>query len=488
MNINNRFCTYIGHDQYAATHLCISKECKVQQRWCCVQCITQGVHNHGEQGFTHLIPWKDVMVQKKEELLKLQQDHQNGLQQCQQLLKFIKEYQSLIEQQIKKIQKTNEDLQHFISDLSEYKFIQLNNYRLDEVIFMNQSQLFKEQALQIKSYQSIDQKLKSIIKEFQDQGMAFHQTIDLKQVKYKIKQIDELNGFGFASQISNNQKYLAYSIDKLLKIYDIQKDNVIREINLDYVIYVIQFTFDSSQLYVGCDKGYVFGFDVLNDFKQIFKLEIHQDAVYNIRTIQNKYLITCSIDKTIIKTDITSKQQLFKLIGHSDSICAIDYNEIDDILISGSDDRSIKLWDCKNQSILINKEKSHPIGIYQIQLINNFQNVLSLDWYGNLYKWRIELIQKQLIKIQEFKEPNQIIYFYQINQNQNLILICNGYIKILNDQAETINQIDHQAGDFNLICQGECRQVDDGKLIQIRSASNNFIHKIDKIMLAIAQI
>ncbi|KAM3133570.1 DDB1- and CUL4-associated factor 10 [Paramecium bursaria] len=474
MNTNNRFCIYLGHDQYAATHLCIFKDCKLQQRWCCVQCITEGVHNHSQQGFTHLIPWKDVILKKKEELLKLQQDQQIGLQQFLELLKFIKEYQSFIEQQIKKIQKIKEDLQHFINDLSEQKFIQLNNNRLDEVICMNKSQLFNDQVLQIKSYQNIEQKLRSIIKDFQDYRIQFHQIIDLKQVKYKIKQIVEFDKFEcMASQISNNQTYLAYSIRKLLQIYDIQKDSVIREITLDDSILVIEFTYDSNYLYVGCENGYVFGFDFLNDFKQIFGLQLHQDCVADIRIIQNEYLITCSHDKTIIKTDIRSKQQLFKLIGHTQEIYAIDYNEINDILISGSEDRKQKHI---NKLRIITSES----GMDQIQLINNFQNVLSLDLHGNLYKWKIDLIQKQLIKIQEFQDPNKIFNFYQINQNQNLILICKGYIKILNDQAETINQIDHQAGDFDQYGLGECRQVDDGKLIQIRSK--------EKIMLAIAQI
>ena len=34
----------------------------------------------------------------------------------------------------------------------------------------------------------------------------------------------------------------------------------------------------------------------------------------------------------------------------------MDYNDIDDILINGSGDRSLKIWDCKNKSIIINKE------------------------------------------------------------------------------------------------------------------------------------
>ena len=47
---------------------------------------------------------------------------------------------------------------------------------------------------------------------------------------------------------------------------------------------------------------------------------------------------------------------MFKLTGHTNFIRAFDYNDKDDIIISGSIDKSIKLWNCRNQSIIINKE------------------------------------------------------------------------------------------------------------------------------------
>ena len=43
-------------------------------------------------------------------------------------------------------------------------------------------------------------------------------------------------------------------------------------------------------------------------------------------------------------------------MGHTYFINAIDFNSIDNLLISGSADGSIKLWDCKNLSIIIDKE------------------------------------------------------------------------------------------------------------------------------------
>ena len=38
---------------------------------------------------------------------------------------------------------------------------------------------------------------------------------------------------------------------------------------------------------------------------------------------------------------------MFKYTIHTEFIVAIDYDEINDMIISGSHDKSIKLWNCK---------------------------------------------------------------------------------------------------------------------------------------------
>ena len=39
---------------------------------------------------------------------------------------------------------------------------------------------------------------------------------------------------------------------------------------------------------------------------------------------------------------------MFKLVGHSDYIFSIDYDNLKDILISTSQDKTLKIWDCLN--------------------------------------------------------------------------------------------------------------------------------------------
>ncbi|KAM3142256.1 hypothetical protein pb186bvf_005665 [Paramecium bursaria] len=264
------------------------------------------------------------------------------------------------------------------------------------------------------------------------------------QFKDQVSQYYQFN----ASQISNDEQYLAYGgTEGILKIYDIKQAKIIKEIKelkelrdtLENIhIQACQFTFDSSQLFIAIGK-FVIGYDT-NDFQQTFKQQIHKICIYAIRTVLNQYLITSSADKTIIKTDIKSGEQIFKLIDKC-YIYTIEYNDVDDIIVSGLADHSIKVWDCKNKNV-----------------------------WNNLYKWRVDLAQRDLIKIQEFVDPNKILNFYFYQNSQNLLLICCNYIKILDNQGESIVKIDHQAGEQ--FPSTDIRQIESARYINIRSANN----------------
>ncbi|KAM3129554.1 hypothetical protein pb186bvf_018305, partial [Paramecium bursaria] len=168
-----------------------------------------------------------------------------------------------------------------------------------------------------------------------------------KETKYIIKKIEYFREGFYASQISNNEKYLAYGIKEylyngneqtILKIYDIQLDKIIKEFKFVGQILVCQFTSDSSQLYVGCQYGYVYGYD--KNFKQILKLKLYSH-IYHIIPIANSYLITWNRDKTITKIDVKRKKQIFKQRGDAfnianmfrveDYVDAMDYNQNDDL-------------------------------------------------------------------------------------------------------------------------------------------------------------
>ncbi|KAM3129589.1 hypothetical protein pb186bvf_018340 [Paramecium bursaria] len=387
------------------------------------------------------------------------------------------------------------------------------------------NQYFKETNIQSKKIYKLDIYIIIYIN-----GSMNNLQTNLKEIKYSIKNIDST--YNFVSQISYNGQYLAYGGNYgILKIYDLNLDKIIKIIIIDHNILVCQFTFDSSKLYVGSAKGYVFGYDVLNNFKINFKQTLDNN-VYHIVAIKNIHIITFSSDKTIKKTDIKRNKQIFKYSGSAfeigafeprwnDYIDAIDYNQRDDLIIIGYF-RSIQLWNCMNRKFFINdlnypkkiqifqkinnqdlddsdsdnidkfrqiygfedfddfgtfnnnlRKYSHKCDILQIQLINDNQYLLSLDVGSNLFKWKIDYIKKDLIKIQEFRVPSEIQSFYSVNQEQNLLLMCQGYLKVINTQGETIYILYHQQREFNIFY--DHRQLDNLKYINIRDRNNIYL-------------
>ena len=69
--------------------------------------------------------------------------------------------------------------------------------------------------------------------------------------------------------------------------------------------------------------------------------------------------MTSSYDKFIIKTDVNKKQKLLKIKAHNDNIYGLDYNKNQNIIASGSDDKSIKLWNGNDGSLIIEKLNAH---------------------------------------------------------------------------------------------------------------------------------
>ena len=79
--------------------------------------------------------------------------------------------------------------------------------------------------------------------------------------------------------------------------------------------------------------------------------------------IKNEYLITCSGDHSIVKFDIKNNQQILKLTCHKNHITGIDYNNQTDMIVSGSLDSSIILWDCNKKTYLKIKNSAHKAEI-----------------------------------------------------------------------------------------------------------------------------
>ena len=72
-----------------------------------------------------------------------------------------------------------------------------------------------------------------------------------------------------------------------MRIYDLKSDKYHKEISLNQFITVNSFTIDSSLLFIGVMKGYVYSYNVLKNFHLMFKLQIHLGPIFDLKTIKN---------------------------------------------------------------------------------------------------------------------------------------------------------------------------------------------------------
>ena len=67
MNQSKRVCKMKGHDEYPIYHICTQLECDQPTRWSCVDCISEGIHNHDKPNNIHIMKIKDFLIRLRGE-------------------------------------------------------------------------------------------------------------------------------------------------------------------------------------------------------------------------------------------------------------------------------------------------------------------------------------------------------------------------------------------------------------------------------------
>lgn len=154
----------------------------------------------------------------------------------------------------------------------------------------------------------------------------------------------------------------------------------------------------------------------------IDKLETnHEKSINCILSLNNELIVTGSSDNTIRIWDIYSKKLLKVLYGHSDIITSLQkynlrkqsaienkfnlnkkYSEIGFLIISGSYDKKIIVWDSDFNKSNINTTKSiilrgHDFYITALEDLGNERNIISGDEKGTILLWDV-LESKSIFK------------------------------------------------------------------------------------------
>jgi len=104
----------------------------------------------------------------------------------------------------------------------------------------------------------------------------------------------------------------------------------------------------------------------------------------------NRQIVSCSDDQTIKCWDVLSAKSVYQLDGHEDYVRCIDFREdLSDVIVSGSYDHNVILWDTRSGKVTSTLEHSYPLE--EVKLLDS-QQLVSLS--GNdLNIWDIRTKQ-----------------------------------------------------------------------------------------------
>ncbi|KAM3138657.1 hypothetical protein pb186bvf_009221 [Paramecium bursaria] len=269
-------------------------------------------------------------------------------------------------------------------------------------------------------------------KQIQHQNFQYDQFMQLQQ-----------NECIYTIQISQDEQYLAYGgDDQLLIIYDLKVKQKLQQIKLQQEIYVCQFSENFALLFVGCRQGYLYCIDIKNNYKLVYQQQIQKDYIINMVVINNHQVITCS-SQDIMLTDILQNQHKKIENAHNSCINGLDYDVKKEMIASGSNDKSIKFFNLYSGQIM-SKEEAHSCEINQIQFISQ-NKLLSLDGKCQLRQWQINQKNDDIILITQIQEENSLTNFTYV-WNNLIILVCDDYIKMVDEEFNQTVQIKHSQG------------------------------------------
>ena len=88
--------------------------------------------------------------------------------------------------------------------------------------------------------------------------------------------------------------------------------------------------------------------------------------------------------------------------GHSDDIYSVSMSVDGRVAVSGSDDKSIRVWDVEKGECLSVTEGAHSFDVTCVLLTSDQTNVISCDWDGSIKSWSFDGRELKLIWEEKF--------------------------------------------------------------------------------------
>ncbi|ETO28569.1 WD-40 repeat protein [Reticulomyxa filosa] len=245
---------------------------------------------------------------------------------------------------------------------------------------------------------------------------VFH--LSSKLLKTFIGHTDDVCGIDY-SAFDDNQMICSGSIDKTIRVWDVNKNKQIRLFNEHlYAVYCVKFSQyhqhkNSNNVICYSSLDTAIHFWDINDNKQLQILNGHTNWISCIEFStfnSGRYLCSGSNDDSIRLWDIETFESLHVFNGHTNTVRCVDFsklqnnnnNKSNDIgviggngytICSGSFDKTIRVWDIETakQFIIF---KGHEDSLYSVKYGSNKNTILSGSIDKSVRLWDIRFNQQ----------------------------------------------------------------------------------------------
>ncbi|KAM3131468.1 hypothetical protein pb186bvf_016398 [Paramecium bursaria] len=472
---NMRKCTMQGHEFSYSSRICTFKDCNQYSRWVCAECIVDQIHQHRLGNQNHIMKQDQFKTFIQGQLQKcVNNEKQPILQQCiiklNQILSATGQLIDVLQKQFQIIkQNDSNEITQLLSQATN-DFLSIDRLQISKLFNYNFSTQFDTQNSQdllqsitnscsyitqiITKTDEKKQNEKKKITILQQSSINYtpiqHEQEDLNRYQdyYSYQSQVEIN----ALSISPNQKQIAFGgKDTKLIIVELSTKKVINNYQLEDNLQCCIYNSDSTLLFCGDKKGHLYCLSVNQNFKIIYKNNVHSSYINDIKLISNDNVITCSTDLSIIITDVKYFLCLLEISNAHDSrINQIEFDHKNETIISCSNDKviSIKIFNLSGQ-LIISQKNPYFDGIFQIQLVDN-NKLLSRSTYS-LILWQIDYRKNQLVEITELaSEEEDLCFFYSVLNNTRILKISPLYLQIIDyNQYDYLGLTTHCRGFFH---------------------------------------
>lgn len=145
----------------------------------------------------------------------------------------------------------------------------------------------------------------------------------------------------------------------------------------------------------------------------------------------DKYLVTASYDATAACWDRLGRRgdvAIAKYIGHTSGVSCVDFSENLNITVTGSADKSIKVWSFRESYLLHTLSDQQGFGIRKIYLQYSCQNegvIINFQTDASCFQWTLssDIVPTEADSLSgknSFQLVHFPFYFYDVNRSQKL--------------------------------------------------------------------